>query len=76
MAAKSALTYRVYEDRNSRQWRWEFKSAEGKVMGRGTARSAMEARAEAVRQGLVAIETSGTGSQHESEGDAGAASSA
>jgi hypothetical protein len=76
MAAKSDLTYRVYEDRTSRQWHWEFRSAEGKVMGRGSARSAMEARAEAVRQGLVAYQTSGVGSKHASEGDSGAASSA
>jgi hypothetical protein len=42
------------------------------VMGRGSARSPMEARAEAVRQGLVAYQTS---SKHKSEGDSGAPSS-
>ena len=69
MVAKSDLTYRVYEDRTSRQWHWEFKSAEGKVMGRGSARSAMEARAEAVRRALAETRGSGNGSKHTSEGD-------
>ena len=39
-------------------------------------RDEVEARAEAVRRGLAATQSSSGGSKHESEGDSGAASSA
>ena len=48
MAAKSKLTYKVYEHRGSGRWHWEVATAEGQVVERGRARSAIEARAEAV----------------------------
>ena len=76
MVAKSKLTYKVYEDRGSGQWHWEVATAERQVLERGGARSAIEARAEAVRRGLAATQSSISGSKHESEGDSGAASSA
>ena len=52
MTAKSKPSYRVYEERGSGRWRWEIATAEGQVIERGRARSAIEARAEAVRRGL------------------------
>ena len=73
MAAKSKLTYKIYEVRGSGQWHWEVATAEGQVVERGRARSA---RAEAVRRGLAGTQSSGSGSKHKSEGDSGAASSA
>jgi hypothetical protein len=76
MAAKSKLTYKIYEVRGSGQWHWEVATAEGQVVERGRARSAIEARAEAVRRGLAGTQSSGIGSKHKSEGDSGAASSA
>ena len=76
MAAKSKLTYKIYEHRGSGQWDWEVATAEGQVVERGRARSAIEARAEAVRRGLAGTQRSGSGSKHKSEGDSGAASSA
>ena len=39
-------------------------------------RDEVEARAEAVRRGLAATQSSSSGSKHKSEGDSGAASSA
>jgi len=76
MSANSKLTYKVYEDRGSGRWHWEIATAERQVIERGSARSAIEARAEAVRRGLAATQSSSSGSKHESEGDSGAASSA
>ena len=76
MAAKSKLTYKIYEDRGSGQWHWEVATAEGQVVERGRARSAIQARAEGVRRGLAVTQSSGSGSKHKSEGDSGAASSA
>jgi hypothetical protein len=76
MSANSKLTYKVYEDRNSRRWHWDIATAEGQVIERGIARSAIEARAEAVRRGLAGTQSSGSDSKHKSEGDSGAASSA
>jgi hypothetical protein len=76
MAAKSKLTYKIFEGRGSGQWHWEVATAEGQVIERGIARSAVEARAEAVRRGLAGTQSSGSGSKHKSEGDSGAASSA
>ena len=52
MTAKSKPSYRVYEERGSGRWRWEIATAEGQVIERGRARSAIEAREEAVRRGL------------------------
>ena len=52
MTAKSKPSYRVYEEHGSGRWRWEIATAEGQVIERGRARSAIEARAEAVRRGL------------------------
>ena len=75
MAAKSKLTYKIYEHRGSGQWHWEVATAEGQVVERGRARSAIEARAEAVRRGLAGTQSSGSDSKHKSEGDSGAASS-
>jgi hypothetical protein len=75
MAAKSKLSYKVYEDRISRKWHWEV-AAEGQVIERGIARSAIEARAEAVRRGLAETQRGDGDSKHQSEGDSGAASSA
>jgi len=62
MAAKSKLTYKIYEVRGSGQWHWEVATAEGQVVERGRARSAIEARAEAVRRGLAGTQSSGIGS--------------
>ena len=45
MAAKSKLTYKIYEVRGSGQWHWEVATAEGQVVECGRARSAIEARA-------------------------------
>ena len=73
MTAKSKPSYRVYEERGSGRWRWEIATAEGQ---RGSARSAIEARAEAVRRGLGKTQSPDSGSKHKSEGDSGAASSA
>ena len=68
MVAKSKLTYKVYEDRGSGRWRlWEIATAERQVIERGSARSAIEARAEAVRRGLAATQSSSSGSKHKSE---------
>jgi hypothetical protein len=75
MAAKSKLTYKIYV-RGSGQWHWEVATAEGQIVERGRARSAIEARAEAVRRGLAGTQSSGSDSKHKSEGDSGAASSA
>ena len=76
MTAKSKLTYKVYESRGSGQWQWEVATAEGQIIERGSGRSAIEARAEAVRRGLAATHSPSSGSKHKSEGDLGAASSA
>ena len=77
MTAKSKLTYRVFHDRaGSGQWGWEVATGGGQIIERGRARSTIEARAEAVRRGLAATHSSGTGSKHKAEGDSGAASSA
>ena len=76
MTTRSKLTYKVYEERGSSRWEWELATAEGQVIERGSARSSIEARAEAVRRGLVATQSSGSASKHKTEGDSGAASSA
>ena len=68
MVAKFKLTYKVYEDRGSDRWHWEVVTAEGQVIERGSARSAIEARAEAVRRGLAATQSSSSGSKHEFRG--------
>ena len=76
MTAKSKPSYRVYEEHGSGRWRWEIATAEGQVIERGRARSAIEARAEAVSRGLGKTQSPDSGSKHKSEGDSGAASSA
>ena len=76
MTAKSKPSYRVYEEHGSGRWRGEIATAEGQVIERGRARSAIEARAEAVRRGLGKTQSPDSGSKHKSEGDSGAASSA
>ena len=76
MTAKSKPSYRVYEERGSGRWSWEIATAEGQVIERGSARSGIEARAEAVRRGLGKTQSPDSGSKHKSEGDSGAASSA
>ena len=76
MNAKAKLIYKLYEHRGSGQWRWELATAEGQIIEHGSARSTIDARAEAVRRGLAISQSSGSGSKHKSEGDSGAASSA
>jgi hypothetical protein len=76
MTAKAELTYRVHEDHASGRWRWELATSGGPIIERGNARSAIEARAEAVRRGLSTTQRPTSGSKHKSEGDSGAASSA
>ena len=71
MTAKSKPSYRVYEEHGSGRWRWEIATAEGQVIERGRARSAIEARAEAVRRGLGKTQSPDSGSKHKSEGDFG-----
>jgi hypothetical protein len=75
MATKSELTYQISQDRGSRQWHWEIR-AEGYVIDRGDARTAMEARVEAIRRGLAGTQGAGNSSKHKSEGDSGATPSA
>jgi hypothetical protein len=77
MSAQPKLRYRVFEGRPAgRQWRWEVFGSDGQIIDSGTARSTMEARAEAVRRGLASTSGARSPSSHKSEGESGAAPSA